>query len=682
MDRSPPALRALQKEKEAKKTWIIIIKKRAMSGTGENEMGLKKILDFTRLSAIVVLLLHYYYFCYGAFDEWSLTTAISDRLLFNLQHTGIFSSLQKSKLLALALLIISLMGVKGKKDERMNKQTIFYYLVSGLLLYFGSWVIFRVNGTVEQLAVFYISVTSVGFMFILTGGTILSRYIRLQFQKDIFNELNETFPQEERLIENEYSINLPAQYKLKTRVRKSWINIINPFRGLLITGTPGAGKSYFVIQHVIKQHLAKGFSMLVYDFKFDDLSRIAYNALLKNKNKFATTPGFYVVCFDDLSRSHRCNPLDPSTMFDITDATESARSILLGLNRDWIKKQGDFFVESPINFLSAIIWFLKKYRQGKYCTLPHVIELMQIEYEKLFPVLRTEKEIEVLINPFISAYQNRAMEQLEGQIASAKIGMARLSSPQLYWVLNGSDFTLDINNPEAPKIVCLANNPQKQQIFGAVLSLYVNRLIKLVNQKNKQKCSLVFDEFPTIFINGIDNLIATARSNKVATCLGLQDFSQLKKDYGAEESAVIMNIAGNVISGQVTGETAKALSERLGKIVQVKESVSINRNDTSVSKSGQLDFAVPSSKIAALSSGEFVGMIADDPDQKIKLKAFHCEIINDHHALKEEQLNYRSLPAINQVTTKRITENYFQIKREVEELIENEIEILLNTPGL
>jgi type IV secretory pathway TraG/TraD family ATPase VirD4 len=338
-------------------------------------------------------------------------------------------------------------------------------------------------------------------------------------------------------------------------------------------------------------------------------------------------------------------------------------------------------VESPINFLTAIIWFLKKYKNGKYCTLPHVIELMQVDYEKLFPVLRTEKEIEVLINPFISAYQNKAMEQLEGQIASAKIGMARLSSPQLYWVLNGNDFTLDINNQKEPKVLCLANNPQKQQVFGAVLSLYVNRIIKLVNQKNKTKCSLVFDEFPTIFINGIDSLIATARSNKVATCLGLQDFSQLKKDYGPEQASVIMNIAGNIISGQVTGETAKSLSERFGKIVQVKESISINSQDTSLSKSAQLDYAIPASKIASLSSGEFVGMVADDPNEKIKLKTIHSEILNDHEELKKEAASYKELPTVRTITKEMISENYFRIKGEVEELIENEIEILLNTPA-
>lgn len=651
------------------------------TGTGENEMGLKKILDFTRLGAIVILLLHFYFYCYGIFERWNLTAEIGDRFLINITRTGLFTSIFTSKLLALILLAISLLGSKGKKEENISKQSITFYLITGLTFFLASSLLLAIKSHQENIGILYMIVTGTGFLLVLAGGNLLSRFIMLNLGKDIFNELNETFPQEERLLENEYSINLPAQYNLKGKVRKSWINIINPFRGILVCGSPGSGKSYFVIQHIIRQHIQKGFTMLVYDFKYDDLTKIAYNILLKNKKRYRHPPAFYCINFDDLSKSHRCNPLDASTMFDITDATEASRSIMMGLNREWITKQGDFFVESPINFVTAIIWFLKKYQHGKYLTLPHVIELMQVDYEKLFSVLRTEPEIEVLINPFISAYQNDAMEQLEGQVASAKIGMARLSSPQLYWVLSANDFTLDINNPEEPKIVCLANNPQKQQIYGAVLSLYITRLIKLVNQKNKVKSSLIFDEFPTIFFNDIDSLIATARSNKVATCLGIQDFSQLKKDYGADQSAVIMNITGNIISGQVTGETSKFLSERFGKINQLKESISINRTDTSISKSSNLDFAIPQSKIAGLSSGEFVGMVADDPLEKIKLKTFHCEIVNDHYALKAESDSYLPLPQQRKIIPDMALENFKKIKKEIAELIETEIERILNTPG-
>jgi YWFCY protein/Type IV secretory system Conjugative DNA transfer len=644
-----------------------------MSLTGENEQGLRKIVDLTRFASIFILLLHFYYYCYVAFEQWEITSTITDRLMKNISNTGLFHSQLTSKFMALGLLVISLFGAQGKKDEKINWRSITAYLLLGLLLYFSSQLFFKLQYDVQTVAIVYITATGIGFLLILAGGNLLSRLIRYNLGNDVFNSLNETFPQEERFISNEYSINLPARYNLKNRVRKSWINIINPFRGLLVIGSPGSGKSWFVIQHVIKQHIEKGFAMFMYDFKYDDLSKIVYNWLQQNKHNYSVKPSFYVINFDNLSVSHRCNPLDPNSMNDITDATESARTILLGLNREWINKQGDFFVESPINFVTAVIWFLRKYADGKYCTLPHVIELMQAEYDELFPVLNTQPEIEVLVNPFITAYQNDAMEQLEGQVASAKIGMARLAAPQLYWVLSGNDFTLDINNPTHPKIVCVGNNPEKQQIYGAVLSLYISRLIRQVNRKGMQKCSLVFDEFPTIYFNNMDSLIATARSNKVATTLAMQDFSQLKKDYGREQADVIVNITGNIISGQVMGETSKLLSERFGKIMQDRQSVSINRTDTSISHSKQLDAAIPASKIAALSSGEFVGMVADDPLEKIKLKMFHSEIINDQEKLNAELSNYRDIPAVSNVTQQQVLDNYYQVKMDIKKLIGEEV---------
>lgn len=650
--------------------------------TGENEQGLRKILDMTRLMSLILLGLHCYFYCYQAFREWELTATLSDRILKNIAKTGLFDQFNTGKLIALLLLVVSLFGAKGKKSEKMSFNTAMLYFIPGLLIFFGSYFCLSIHTSVRLGAMMYMAVTIAGYLLALTGGNLLSRIIKQKLNnKDIFNKENETFPQEERLLQNEYSINLPAQYNLKGKLRNSWINIINPFRALLVLGSPGSGKSYFVIRHVITQHIQKGFSMFVYDFKFDDLSIIAYNHFLKNRHRYKMSPQFYVINFEDLSRTHRCNPLDKENMLDITDASESARTILMGLNREWIKRQGDFFVESPINFLTAIIWFLRKYNDGEFCTLPHVIELMQVEYDKLFSILRTEKEIEVLINPFVSAYLNDVMEQLEGQIASAKISMARLVSPSLYYVLSGNDFTLDINDPEHPKIVCMGNNPQKIQVYGAVLSLYVSRLIKTVNRKDRLKSSLIFDEFPTIYLNNMDSLIATARSNKVATTLGVQDFSQLRKDYGKDLADVIMNISGNIISGQVTGDTAKQLSERFGKIMQDRTSLSINRTDTSISKSKQLDNAIPASKIAGLSSGEFVGMVADDPSQKIELKAFHGVVVNDHKALKKEQDHYKPIPVIRQVSQSVIQKNYHQIKQEIDELVQAEIERMMNDPA-
>ena len=389
-----------------------------MSGTGENEMGLRKILDFTRLAAIAILLLHFYYYCYTAFKQWEFRSTITDRLMTNIMHTGLFSSQLTSKFLAIGLLVISLLGAQGKKDEKINWRSIAAFLLIGTLLFFSSGMLFRLNYSLENIAIIYMVVTGIGFLLILAGGNLLSRLIRLNLSNDVFNSLNETFPQEERLLTNEYSINLIARYNLKGRVRKSWINIINPFRGLLVIGSPGAGKSWFVIQHVIKQHIEKGFAMFVYDFKYDDLSKIVYNWLQQNKYNYQVKPSFYVINFDNLSISNRCNPLDPNTMNDITDATESARTILLGLNREWINKQGDFFVESPINFVTAIIWFLRKYADGKYCTLPHVIELMQSDYDELFPVLKEMK-------------QRRGGDLSGGQQQQLAIGRALVLDPKL-----------------------------------------------------------------------------------------------------------------------------------------------------------------------------------------------------------------------------------------------------------
>ena len=626
--------------------------------TGENEQALRKIIDFTRLLSIAILIIHFYLCCYPAFKEMKLTHQIVDHIAWPISRIVIFRTVLFAKLSALLLLIVSLFGSRGKRDEKIRRKTVITYCLTGLLIYFSSGLFLALPYSIRIVAFVYIATTASGYILFMTGGGLLFRMLKLKLAGDIFNTQNETFPQEERLLENEYSVNLPAKYQLKGKERESWINIINPFRGTLVGGSPGAGKSYFVIRHIITQHIAKGFSMLIYDFKYDDLSKIAYNALKEHGGR-----SFFVINFEKIM--HRSNPLEPETMFDITDAMEAARTIMLGLNREWIKKQGDFFVESPINFVTALIWFLKKHQGGKYCTLPHVIELSLVDYNELFSVLSTEPEIDVLINPFMSAWRNEAFEQLEGQIASAKISLARLSSPQLYYVLSGNDFSLDINNPDNPKVICLANNPQKSQVYGAVLSLYVNRINKLVNRKNQQKCSLIFDEFPTIYFNGIDNLIATARSNKVAVTLAVQDYSQLKKDYGREQAEVIMNIVGNIICGQVTGDTAKQLSERFGKINQQKESVSINSSDTSVSRSTQLDYAIPASKIAGLSSGEFVGMVADDPTNKIELKTFHCEIQNDHDAIRRQESAYQAIPEARSINQSEIAMNYKRVKSDI-----------------
>lgn len=658
-----------------------------MSHTGENDQALRKIIDMTRLMAIVVLCLHFYFYCYGFFHQLDWVSEFSDRILTNIHTTGLYGSFHRSKLIALGLLVVSLLGTRGKKDEKLNHKTAFAYILSGLLTYFISYFVLKAGWGAAPVSITYMLLTTTGFILVLTGGTLISRIIKDSLKDDIFNAENETFPQEERLITNEYSINIPARYRYKGRVRNSWLNFPAIFRSVIVQGSPGAGKTAFVIRHFISQALNRPepyepYTMLVYDFKFPDLSLIAYNHWLRNKHKYRHQSSCYFINFDDLERTNRCNALDPMGMEDITDASESARTILYGLNRSWQKKIGDFFVESAINFVTSVIWYLRKYQDGRFCTLPHVIEFIQLDYDHLFSLLNQEEECRSLVGVFIQAYKNGAVEQLEGQIASAKIALARLSSPQLYYVLSGNDFTLDINNPEHPKVLCLGNNPQKIMTYGAVLSLYVNRLLKIINKKNKLKSLLVFDEFPTLTAEGGIPTISTGRSNLISVLLGVQSVEQLVKEYGKEQAEVIISIVGNIVTGQVTGEGARKLSEQIGKIMQDRQSLSINRTDTSISKNKQLENAEPASKIANFSPGEFAGLLADTPQQKLALKAFHCEIQNDFDAINAEEKSYQPIPVIRKITPEIVHRNYQQIKEEIQAIANAELQRMMNDPQL
>lgn len=539
-------------------------------------------------------------------------------------------------------------------------------------------------------AVLYITTLTGSFFCLLASGLWISRLLKNNLLEDVFNRENESFMQETKLMENEYSVNLPTKFWYKGKEWKGWINVVNPFRASMILGTPGSGKSYAVVNNYIKQAIEKSYALYIYDFKFDDLSVIAYNHLIKYRNRYKIPPKFYVINFDNPRKSHRCNPLAPELMTDISDAYESSYTIMLNLNKSWVQKQGDFFVESPIVLFTAIIWFLKIYEGGKFCTFPHAIELLNKRYEDVFTILTSYPDLENYLSPFIDAWKGGASEQLQGQIASAKIPLSRLISPQLYWVMSGSDFTLDINNPKEPKVLCVGNNPDRISIYGAALGLYNSRIVKLINKKKQLKSCVIIDELPTIFFKGLDNLIATARSNKVAVVLGFQDFSQLKRDYGDKEAAVIMSTVGNVFSGQVVGETAKTLSERFGKILQKRESMSINRNDTSTSINTQLDSLIPASKISTLSQGMFVGAVADNFGETIEQKIFHAQIVVDNEAVQKETAAYQPIPEIssfldengNDTMEQQIQANYRQIKQDIVELVENELIRIESDPAL
>ena len=560
----------------------------------------------------------------------------------------------------------------------------------GTILFFLNWWLLYISASSGVCAVLYTTTLTGGFFCLLASGLWISRLLKNNLLEDVFNTENESFMQETKLMENEYSVNLPTKFWYRGRTYNGFINLVNIFRATMILGTPGSGKSYAIVNQFIKQTIEKAYALYIYDFKFDDLSIIAYNHLLKYRHRYKVPPKFYVINFDNPRKSHRCNPLAPELMTDISDAYESSYTIMLNLNKSWVQKQGDFFVESPIVLFTAIIWFLKLYENGKYCTFPHAIELLNKRYEDVFTILTSYPDLENYLSPFVDAWKGGAAEQLMGQIASAKIPLSRLISPQLYWVMSGSDFTLDINNPKEPKVLCVGNNPDRISIYGAALGLYNSRIVKLINKKKQLKSCVIIDELPTIFFKGLDNLIATARSNKVAVVLGFQDFSQLKRDYGDKEAAVIMSTVGNVFSGQVVGETAKTLSERFGKILQKRESVSINRSDTSTSISTQLDSLIPASKISTLSQGMFVGAVTDNFGKTIDQKIFHAQIVVDNEAVQKETAAYQPIPEIssfldengNDTMEQQIQANYRQIKQDIVELVENELIRIENDPEL
>jgi hypothetical protein len=547
-----------------------------------------------------------------------------------------------SKAVCMVFLAITCIGTKAKKDRDLEVSTIVIQVIAGTILYWGSILVLPV--TVPA----YLILSFAGFVILNIGFDNVSKLINVNLMKDRFNMENESFPQEQELKANEYSVNLPTRFQHRNTTFEGWINVVNPFRGTMVIGTPGSGKSFSVVLPFIRQHLSKGFAMCVYDFKYPDLSEVAYNHFLKalNKGILPEDAQFYVINFDDIQKSYRCNPLAPELMESPIDAFESSRTVLYNLNREWIRKQGEFFSESAVSFFAAVIWFLKRYQNGEFCTLPHAIELLQLDYDDLFEVLAQEKDVVNIINPFINAHKRGASEQLEGQLGSLKIAISKIISKEIYWICSGNDFSLDINNPDYPKVVCLANNPLRIEMYGAVLSLFITRMLKVMNRKNQHKSSLIFDELPTIYFRGLDTLIATARSNRISTLLGIQTIDQLIRDYGKEQANAILTNIGNVFAGQSVGETAKFIQNRMGKILQERQSININRNIQSTSFSTQMDYLVPEGKIATLPQGQMVGQVADNYGEQIKQKNFNCLIYADTRETAREERDFQPIPEI------------------------------------
>ncbi|MGL4364630.1 MAG: conjugal transfer protein MobC [Bacteroidales bacterium] len=664
-----------------------------------DDKSLSKIITLIRITSVITLLIHFYWYCHRVFIAIGLEHKQVNDFFIKLQKTeGLFNSPLITQVICLGLLLLAAFGSKGKKSDEVTWGKVGLKFGVGFILFFGFWWILKLHIPNIYKEVAYTLVVSVGYLFLMDAGTLASRILKNSLMKDVFNTENESFMQETRFLENPNknipTIHLKSQFYYKGKWHDGMINVVNPHRATNVLGTPGSGKSFAIINEYIRQLIEHGNALYVYDFKFPTLTDIVFNhfrlhpeGYTKNGGKM---PKVYIINFDDPARSHRCNPLHPSFLKGITDAFESAHVIMMNLNRTWIKKQGDFFVESPIILLAAIIWFLKIYQNGKYCTFPHAIELLNKKYTDIFTILSTYSELENYMSPFMDAWEGGAQDQLQGQISSAKIPLARIISKELYWVLSGDDFTLDINNPDDPKILCLGNNPKRETIYAAALGLYNFRIVQIINEKDKQPCGLVVDELPTMYFGKIDRLIGTARSNKIAVCLGFQDYSQLTKDYGREEMEVITNTVGNVFAGQVLGSTAKGLSERFGKVLQQRQSMNINKQDTSTSFSTQMDSLIPAGKIANLRQGVFVGSVAEDFGVEMTQNIFHAKIMVDIEKIKAEEKKYIKLPVItelkdkdgNDILEQKIEDNYRQIKNDVIRIVEDEMERISNDPNL
>ncbi len=661
----------------------------------DERRNFNKINEMFMWASVVAYGLHLYLELHTYFAGHGLSHPISDKILGGFATTSplLKSPLWLKSFTAGSIFIFGIAST-GVKSITLTKQSVITSLLVGLLLFFGTspmltnqWVLDNLG--VSILSVVYMIITTFGLLYILKGAQGFNRLLSFFPGGDDFNEKNETFPQEEKKIENSESINLPTRFEYQGRLHDGWINIANPFRGNAVIGKPGSGKSFVFMNSIIRQHIEKGFSMYVYDWKFSDLSLVAFNAMVKHRKKLPENMRFYCINFDNPKKSHRCNPLDPIYLPQVDDAYESAKIMMLNMNKTWIGKEGDIWADSAINYTTAILWFLRTYDKGQYCTFPHLVEMMTIDYRKVFPVLMANPDLESYMTLFVSAYNGGAMEQLEGQVGTARSGLAKLSSPSIYWAMSANDFTLDINNPKAPKVLCLGNNNKKKNLYSAALGLYNARILNQINTPGQHPCSVVIDELPTLYFAGLSDLIGTGRGNNIAVTLSMQDFSQAEREYGKAEADVIKNTVGTIISGAVSGQTAKAIEELLGKNVQRKQSINIQSEDTTHGITTELQPMVPAAKLARLKTGQFVGVVAGAHGQERDLKAFNAQVIIDDKAFKAEQ-KVKQLPDFSIFADKdgdvaeQVKSNYYRIKSETKQLIEDELarlKIEINRPN-
>ena len=608
-------------------------------------------------------------------------------ILSKIAGFGIYNSIFYAKLFTLFMLMIACIGTRAKKKLDLDPlKHIALPIFFGFIIFFGSAFCVTKGNELQILDYVYIGMTFIGCIMMNVGFDNISKAIKNNLMKDRFNVENESFEQSDKLINTEYSVNIPMSFYYKKKRHKGYINIVNPFRGTLLIGTPGSGKSFSVVNSFIRQLSMKGFTLCVYDFKFPDLGKIAYYYFKKAKSKgvLPQDSEFHVINFTNVEYSRRVNPLRREYITVLADAVETAEALVEALEKGKGESSGGadkFFTQSAVNFLAAIIYFFSRYENGIYSDLPHVLAFLNRSYADIFHVLFSNKELVSLLSPFRTAYGNKAFDQLEGQIGTLKVQISRLATKESFWVFIEDPkrpVELKISNPDKPSYLIIANSPETQNINGALNALILNRLVRQINSKGNLPSSIIVDELPTLFFHKIANLMSTARSNKVAVLLGLQEIPQLKVNYGKTGADEICAVCGNVLSGSARNkETLDWLEKLFGKVKQVKENLSIDRNRTTVSINENMDFLIPASKIANLQTGDLVGQIALDygmMGEDFKSTAYNCRTELDLDAIKKEEQQYTDCPryysfASIESREKILMANYNKVHEEISDLI-------------
>ena len=620
---------------------------------------------------------------------------VLSNLLKSFSKMGFFSPPITAKIATIVLIALVATGTKAKKKKDLNiVKAIIIPIIIGIALMFSSlaFVVEAGDTTIPKIfpgfslyQIIYATLAILGTIFTQVGADSISKYMQNKMGKDRWNVEEESFDQNQELVESETSINIPYVFRYKKKNNKGWINI-NPFRGTMVIGVPGSGKSFGIINPAIRQMIAKNFCLCIYDFKFPDLGKIAYyHYLLKKSTDENYKHNFYVINLDDVEKSKRINPFKKEYIGTLAEAQEMAESMVSALQKGGASAGGgseQFFTQSAINFLSSCIYFFATLENGKYSDLPHLLSFMNRSYKEIFYSLFTHEELHSLLSPFKSAYDNKAFDQLEGQVGTLKIFLSRLATKESFWVFSGDEVELKITDKENPSIVILASDPGTQDINSALYSSVLNRILRLINSKENMPGGIIADEFPTIYIHKIDNVVATARSNRVAVMLGLQEIPQLKQFYKKEVADTISSIVGNILSGAARDKnTLEWLEKMFGKIKQKTYSQSISQQGTTTSINEKMDFMIPAGKIAALRTGEMVGMIAqgeENDTEEYKTSAISGKINLDMTKIKEEEKNYIKMPTYYSFKDKLGADRKDDVLMTNFRRINKEIEILVN----